>query len=74
MSNHFDTELNIIKAQVQELLAAIQAGPPQVIGFDRNSERQKAFDKGWNENANRLWAQSAELRKRFEQNFDITGE
>lgn len=68
MSNHSESELESIKAQLQGLLTAIQAGPPPVIGFEQGGERQRAFDKGWNENANRLWAQSAGLRKLFEHN------
>ena len=33
------------------VLTEVRKGPAPVIGFDRNGERQKAFDFGWNAKA-----------------------
>lgn len=38
-----------------QLRTALCSGPPEVVGYDRNGANQKAFNHGWNANANRLY-------------------
>ncbi|MFT3959970.1 hypothetical protein [Propionivibrio sp.] len=39
----------------EQLIEALRAGPPRVIGYDRDGANQKAFNHGWNSNADRLY-------------------
>lgn len=35
---------------------ALRKGAPEVIGYDHNGERAKAYREGWNANAERIHA------------------
>lgn len=43
--------------QLASLIEVVRKGPPLVIGFDRDGDLQKAFNKGWNAAKDEVWAQ-----------------
>ena len=48
--------ITLTEEQVEQLRSAIRQGPSQVIGFDRNGERQKAFEFGHNSAKDHVYA------------------
>lgn len=60
--NPYQPDLPECAVLLAQLVEALRAGAPQVVGHLTGPQYQRAFDHGWNSNADRLWTAAGAAR------------